>query len=213
MGFYDKVNDLCKMKGQSITAVTEKLGFAKGTATNWKKMSGTPKNDTVLRIAEYFDVPIAYFYDGYTQPQLATNVYPVDGIVMFDELGSIKAGYGGAVDEVPTGDRVPIPIEFLHRQPKEEYFVLRVRGNSMYPRIMDGDQILCRRCSTVEDGAVAVVLYNGDEATLKRVHFEFGKPWVELQPFNPEFAPLRIEGQDLDRMRILGRVIKSLRDF
>jgi repressor LexA len=212
MSFYDKVNELCRNKNRTIWSVAQDLGISKGTVSNWKGLSRPPRQATIKAIADYFDVPLSYFDDNSTPP-IAANVYPVDGITYFDEVGTIKAGFGGTVDEVPTGERVPIPIEFLHRQPKEEYFVLRVRGNSMYPRIMDGDQILCRRCETVEDGAIAVVLFNGDEATLKKVHYEFGKPWVELIPLNPEYAPIRLQGQDLDRMKILGRVTKSLRDF
>ena len=96
---------------------------------------------------------------------------------------------------------------------QKEYFVLRVKGNSMYPRLLDGDTILCRRCDSVDSGSLAVVLYNGDEATVKKVNYIQGEDWLELIPYNPEYPTKRIAGADLEQCRILGLVVKLIRDL
>jgi repressor LexA len=82
----------------------------------------------------------------------------------------------------------------------------------MYPRLLEGDTILCKRCTTVDSGELAVILYNGDEATVKKVKYVQGEDWLELIPFNPEYPVKRIEGSDLEQCRVLGKVMKLIRD-
>lgn len=57
------------------------------------------------------------------------------------------------------------------------------------------------------------VLYNGDEATVKKVHYVYGEDWLELIPINPEYETKRIEKHDLENCRVLGKVVKLIRDF
>lgn len=61
MTFYDKVNELCKERGISITALALALGFSKGTPSNWKGMTKPPRADTVKKVADYFGVSVSYF--------------------------------------------------------------------------------------------------------------------------------------------------------
>jgi repressor LexA len=67
------------------------------------------------------------------------------------------------------------------------FFALRVRGHSMEPEIKDGDVVICRVQSTVENGQIAVVLVNGDEATLKQ--FKRTDKGVTLIGFNVDVYP------------------------
>lgn len=143
----------------------------------------------------------------------ASNVYPTDGIISFEEVGSISAGYNGIIDEVRTGNKVEIPLSALGNKNPDDYFVLYVKGNSMYPKLIEGDRILCLRCNSVDSGDLAVVLYNGDEATVKKVHYVYGEDWLELIPINPEYQTKRIEKHDLENCRVLGKVVKLIRDF
>lgn len=61
MTFYDRVNDLCRERGISITALAMALGFSKGTPSNWKTMTKPPRAENVKKIADYFGVPVSYF--------------------------------------------------------------------------------------------------------------------------------------------------------
>ncbi|MEG2687312.1 MAG: S24 family peptidase, partial [Christensenellaceae bacterium] len=94
----------------------------------------------------------------------------------------------------------------------DDYFILRVSGNSMYPRLLDGDKVLVHRTTIVDNGKVAVVLYNGDAATVKKVEYELGKS-LDLIPYNPEFQVKTISGVDLEQCRILGEVVQLIRDM
>lgn len=70
--------------------------------------------------------------------------------------------------EDDTGDTRRIAAAALHGRP-DEYFLLRVRGDSMYPEVLDGDCVLVRKMDSVESGSMAVVLYDEDCATVKWV--------------------------------------------
>ena len=69
-----------------------------------------------------------------------------------------------------------------------EYFGLRVKGDSMYPKYMDGDIIIVRKQDTCDSGQDCVVYVNGYDATLKQVKL-LPDGGVRLQPLNPSYAP------------------------
>ena len=71
----------------------------------------------------------------------------------------------------------------------------------MYPKLLDGDFVLVQRTTSVDSGSIAVILYNGDEATVKKVKYSPNEDWVELIPSN------------LEKCRVIGKVVKLLRDL
>ena len=83
----------------------------------------------------------------------------------------------------------------------------------MYPKFLEGDNLLCLRTDSVDPGSIAVVLYDGEEATVKKVNYVQGEDWLELIPNNPEYVTKRISGEALNQCRILGKVIKLIRDI
>lgn len=132
-------------------------------------------------------------------------------MVSFPVIGRVAAGYDGQALEEYTGAQESIPAEDLHGRPASDYMVLRVNGNSMYPLLLDGDRILVERTTSVDSGSLAVILYGGEEATVKRVRYVYGEDWLELIPQNPEYPPKRIEGPELEECRVLGKVLKLIR--
>ncbi len=170
------------------------------------------KRSTIDKLAKFFNVSPSYLL-GYTDYSQQNNIYPVDNIIPFEVLGSVRAGYDGMIDEITTGEIIELPLSMISGGHKDEYFVLQVTGNSMYPRILDGDKILCKRTDSVDSGTLAVIIYNGDDATVKRVNYVHGEDWLELIPFNPEYETRRIEGKDLEQCRVIGKVVKLIRDL
>ena len=213
MTLFEKVEMLCKQRGINISNLGDAVGIKvdKSTISHWKK-GAVPRASTVKAIADYFGVSVDYLL-GREETINPPNVYNVDRLITFEEIGTICAGYNGTVNETLTGEIVEIPYSMIKGGKKDDYFVLRVTGNSMFPRILPGDRILCKRCDTVDSGSFAVVLYDGECATVKKVHYARGEDWLELIPINPEYETKRIEGQDLDQCRILGLVVKLIRDL
>ena len=196
-------------KGVSQTVLAEICSVTQQAVGKWEKDISQPSIEILNVLANYFNVSIDYLAG--RAEHIPSNVYNVDRLLVFEELGTVRAGFDGAVDEIPTGRKIEIPASMISGD-KKDYFVLRVKGNSMYPRLLDGDTILCKRCDSVDSGSLAVVLYNGDEATVKKVNYVSGENWLELVPANPEYPTKRIEGADLELCRILGLVVKLIRD-
>ena len=163
-------------------------------------------------MADYFGVTTDALL-GYIDIDSVPNLQQVDEIITFEEIGTISAGYNGTAVEEYTGKTINLPASMLKGHGKDDYFVLRVRGNSMYPKLLDGDSILCRKCTSVDSGDIAVILYNGNEATVKKVNYIYGEDWLELIPINKDYEIMRIEGCELEECRVLGKVVKLIRDF
>ena len=81
---------------------------------------------------------------------------------------------------------------------------IKVTGNSMYPKIEDGDTIVVRKQTSVDSGSVAVLLLDGEEGLVKKVNY--GDDWIELISFNPDYAPRRFEGEEVTRLQVVGLV-------
>lgn len=135
-------------------------------------------------------------------------------ITVFPVIGTIAAGYNEIAVENWSGETVQVPTSYLKGRKKDEFFVLSVHGDSMYPLYMNGDKVLILKQSTLNrSGEIGAVLYNGDNATLKKVEYVEGKNWMKLIPINPEYPPKTIEGSDLEQCRILGVPRVLIRDI
>lgn len=101
--------------------------------------------------------------------------------------------------------------EYIDFNPARSYdgdlFALKVRGESMInAAILDGDTVIAEQTETVENGEIAVVLVDGDSATVKRFFKEDGH--YRLQPENDTMEPIIT-----DNASILGRVVAVIRYF
>lgn len=88
------------------------------------------------------------------------------------------------------------------------YFALRIKGDSMEPRIFDGDTVIVRYQDTIESGETAIVAINGDEATCKRVTLT--SDGLILNANNPKYAPRFFSTEAVQKLpiTILGKVVE-----
>lgn len=120
-------------------------------------------------------------------------------------LGSIRAGqpiYANQVD----GQYMYVDPRSMKISPKDELFYLRVQGDSMYPNFFPGDMVLIRKQSAVDDGEIAAVLLNGNEACLKKL-YNFNEE-VLLCSINTAYEPIKASTKDVI---ILGKAVAMVR--
>lgn len=123
--------------------------------------------------------------------------------VTFPVIGNVAAGFDNIAIEEWTGDKISIPIEYLKNKSKDEFFVLRVTGNSMYPDYRENDKILVfKQTATDYNGQVAVVIYGENCGTIKKV--EQKKDCIRLVPINPQYPPETIKDEEIEKVHILG---------
>lgn len=137
---------------------------------------------------------------------LEDNTSPLGTIVYLPVLGRVAAGNGViAHDEI-------IGHEFVSADKicsGETYFWLHVKGDSMSPKIEDGDLVLIKKQSSVDSGSYAVVIVDGEDGVVKKVNY--GPDWIELVSTNPYYPARRFEGSDVLRITVIGKVIEVRR--
>jgi repressor LexA len=160
-------------------------------------------------LADYFGVTVDYILGRNSLPSpTITEEYTT-----FPVIGEVAAGFDIPAIKDWEGDVIDIPTSYLGGHKKEDFFVLRIKGQSMYPMFRDGDKVLVYKQSSLSySGEIGVVLYDGEMATLKRVEFKPGENWMKLIPINPEYPPKLIENEDLERCYVLGVPKLQIRD-
>ena len=89
-------------------------------------------------------------------------------------------------------------------------FTLTCKGDSMEPRIHDGDLVAIRSQPEVENGEIAAVRI-GEEATLKHVYLH--ENFIELRPENPAFSSIILSREDMNAVVIEGKAVGLCRDI
>lgn len=89
-------------------------------------------------------------------------------------------------------------------------FTLVCCGDSMLPKIEDGDIVAIRSQPTVENGEIAAVRI-GDEATLKQVFIH--PDYVELRPINASYQSIIRRKSEMDEIRIEGKAVGLCRNL
>ena len=148
--------------------------------------------DIVISLQE--QAPMAFLeYKG----EIPTGFSPPPETYKVPRIGTIACGEPILAEENIEGyEDVPSNIHCD--------FTLRCKGDSMInARIFDGDIVYIRQQDEVESGEIAAVLIDGTEATLKRVRiFE---DHIILEPENPMYKPLVFWGEEMNRVRIIGK--------
>jgi repressor LexA len=138
-----------------------RLGFKYSTVTDWINGEKYPRIDKIEMMANFFGISKADLVEPYAPP-----AHSIHAGYKIPVLGNVAAGTPiNAMEEV-------LGYEYLDDKYKGdgcEYFALRIEGRSMEPTIMDGDTVIVRQQPNVENGDIAIVLVDGEDATAKEV--------------------------------------------
>ncbi len=176
------------------------MGITQQAVGRWETGASSPDPNTLLRISALFDVSVDSLLGQQESSELPSYHSPYKETLV-PVLGTVRAGYGALAFEEDCGSE-PAGV----RDP-ENYFYLVVKGDSMEPRIQDGDLALVRKQPTLDDGDLGVVVYGEGEGTLKR--FRRRGSAVLLQPFNPSYDTVILSGEELDHLYIAGKVVET----
>ena len=192
--------------GMSQKFVALSLGVKPPSVSNWESGKTNPSQENLQQLADLYGVTTDYLLgrsDGAKVQQAipAATIYPAGDFSAVRILGSVRCGAGGLALMEFDG------YEFADVRNPEEYFWLRVTGDSMEPDIREGQLALVHIQSDVESSELAVVVVDGEEGMLKKVIKRDGA--VILQSFNPRVEPRIFTGESLNRLRIVGKVVET----
>ena len=209
--FSNNLKKLRKERGLTQKELADALGIAKSTISMYENNNREPDFETEELIADFFNVDMNTLRGKQANLKAPTLS---DDVISFPVIGNIAAGYDEIAVEDWSGETVDVPVSYLRGRNKSEFFVLKVKGDSMYPLYHEGDKVLILKQSTLNrSGDIGAVMYEGECATLKKVEYVMGEDWMRLIPLNPNYIPKTIEGVDLENCRILGIPFVLIREF
>ena len=174
------------------------LDLSSSTVSDWCNAKKYPRMGTVQMLADYLEILKS---DLIEERKTKIDKIPV--------LGIVKAGYDYLADENIIG-YVTVNDSSLKN---EDFFALKVKGDSMVPEIYENDIAIIKKQNDFENGDYVVALINGEEATIKKGYKT--DTGLLLQPVNSSFAPLIFDKKDIDTLpvKIIGVLYNITRSF
>lgn len=173
------------------------LGWKKGTVSAWVNGTRMPKMDKIDIMCNYFGCERDdLLFDAREMKMMRSVSIPV--------YARVAAGIPLEASEEIV-DREEIPKKWTEFG---DYYGLRIRGDSMQPRIEEGDVVIVRKQSTADDGQTVIAIVNGNDAVCKKL--KVYKDGIALVSNNPIYAPMYFSTSDTQDIpvRIIGRVVE-----
>lgn len=199
----EKLVELRSRKGLTQYDVANLLNIPRSTYAQYELGRRQPDYETLRKIAGLFNCSFDYLLGRPTTVEEEASVYTVnqDDLFKVPILGVIRCGAPIPAEESIEG-YMYVDKSIARVNKDEKLFYLRVTGDSMAPKFQPGDLVLIRQQPIVDDGDIAVVLIDKQDATLKKVFRSNGTIW--LHSLNPAYEPLKFNAEDV---HIIGKAL------
>lgn len=198
MNMGERIKQLRLQKGLTQEELGKYIGVQKSAIRKYEKGAVTNlKRSSIETLAKLFNVTPSYLMcidDDYKN----NIIYDKRA---FPLLGTVKAGYDYLASENVISY---ISIDKKVSDP-ENYFALKVVGDSMQPILYEDDIIIVHRQSDVENGQIAIILVDNEEATVKKV-MKYDDH-IELIAFNSYYPPKKLDKKS--NFKIIGKVAEA----
>lgn len=197
----ERLRELRKKNNITQVKLARMLNISQGAITNWEKGKTYPDFENQKRLADIYGVTLDELFGRDSVPSKKGVKIPV--------LGRVQAGIPiEAIEEILDYEEI---TESMAAQ--GEYFGLVVRGDSMFPKMVEDDVVIVRKQSDCDSGDIAVVLVNGNDATVKKV--KKTPTGLTLVPLNPNYEYISYTSEEVERLpvRIIGKVVELRRKF
>lgn len=188
----------------SQAKLAKDMNIPKTTISSWMNGVRTPKMSKIDALCEYLNCKRSDLMEPYGKAVKNISVG-----VKIPVLGKVAAGIPiEMIEDILDFEEIP---EIIGRT--GEYFGLKIRGNSMSPRINEGDVVIVRKQSDADSGDVVIAQVNGNEATCKKlIKYKEG---ISLVSFNSEYEPMYFSNDDIERVpiKIIGRVVENRQKY
>lgn len=191
---------------QTQQQIADLLGITRAAYTNIENGKRGCDADNLVTLARHYGVSTDYLlgrtdYSDIPAPTTKGKWIPV--------LGNVQAGIPiEAIEDI-------IGYEEISNEMAQsgDYFALRIRGDSMEPRMHEGDVVIVRKQDDAETGDVCVVMVNGDDATVKRI--KKSPEGLFLIANNPAFEPMFFSNREIDELpvQVIGKVVELRAKF
>ncbi len=204
--FQNRLIEAMKAAGKRATDLSRETGLSKARISQYVNGKYIPKSDAILLLSEVLGVSPLWLMgedvsaEVEATPPLPSNLTPLH-LRRYPVLGEIACGRPILAEEDRDGS-------YVTATETEADFCLTAKGDSMInARIFDGDQVFIQQTEMVDNGEIAAVVVEDDEATLKRVFYYPEEQKLVLAAENADYEPLVFVGEELNHIHILGRAV------
>lgn len=202
MTFYEKIKYLRNQLNMSQQELAEKVGYKTASAINKIELGLRDINQSQIKaFADALKTTTTFLLD--ENDEVTPKTYKTKA-VKIPVLGYVRAGIPiDAVEEILDYEEITEDMAKTGT-----YFCLRIKGDSMEPKFSEGDVVVIRQQETVENGEIAVVLVNGNDATIKK--FYKSDAGVQLVATNPNYPPLFFTPKEVNELpvSIIGKAVE-----
>ena len=196
--FAKNLNFYMERTGKTTADISCDLSFPFSTVSDWVHGKKYPRMDKVQALADYFGI-------------MKSNLTEEDMYVLPSNVRPLEP-----MDKVPLIGQIACGTPILAEENIEEYidlprhirtdFALTCYGESMINAgIQNGDIVYIRKQERVENGQIAAVRVNDDEATLKRFYYD--GECIRLVAENPSYPTLCFFGPDMEQVFVIGLAV------
>ena len=198
----NRIKELRKARKMTQNQLCAILKIAQPTLSGYENETSEPDNEMQCKIADYFGVTVDYLLgrEETRKDPVIQNEVDFAGMDLYPIplLGRVVAGVPIESQENLEG------YVFINHKPKEEYFALRVFGDSMINAgIPDGAILIVHKQPHAENGNIVIAFLNGEQ-TVK--YLKFSEEDMYLVPANNNYLPIHIKRTD--EFLILGKVVE-----
>lgn len=210
MSIAENIKRIRAEHGLSQAELGKIAGVSDKAVSTWELGLKTPRMGAVEKMANYFGITKSAIVDDVQtapasskEPTIPPGFEPMPEMDMVPLVGRIACGTPITAEQ--NVERIVcVPSKW------RSTFTLTCKGDSMEPRIHDGDLVAIRKQPEVENGEIAAVRI-GEEATLKHVYLH--ENFIELRPENPAFNSIILSREDMNDVVIEGKAVGLCRDI
>ncbi len=198
----DRIKEGMELRQLKQSDLVEKTGISKGALSSYISGRYVPKQNNIFLIAKALNVSESWLM-GNDVPLERRKIDRKKGVTI-NVLGRVAAGIPiEAIEEIIDTEEI---TEELART--GNFFGLQIHGNSMEPRIYEGDVVIVRQQDDADSGDVVIAMINGDDATCKRLRKY--RDGIELIPNNPSYEPMFFSNEEImtKPVKIIGKVVE-----
>ena len=183
------------------------IGVDQKTISHWENGINEPQLNKLRIFCDNFKVPISYF--------TGNDILQNDDFISIDFYNDVYAscGKGGLISSADK-ETLTLPANFISvkMQRNKRYSIVRARGNSMVPEILDGDLILIEHHDGEQIIDNSIYLFTFDnEVFVKRLSKNINE--IIITSENKDYPQVILRGSDIDKLQIIGKVFGFSRKY
>lgn len=196
--FSSNLKKQLSLHNKTQSDIVNDLHITSSTVSDWVNGKKYPRMDKVQLLADYLGIWKSNLTEKIENQNMSGRG------VSIPVVGKVIAGIPiDAIEEIIDYEEIDIKLASTG-----EFYGLQIKGDSMSPRFLEGDVVIVKKQSNIENGEIAIVLVNGNEATVKKIKKMHNG--IMLIPLNNSYEPIFYNAEEINTLpvQIIGKVVE-----